>query len=226
MKYLTIICSLLTVVLSSCEYDNFAEPKSILSGKVVYNGQTLGVRSDGPQFELWEEGHALRTFIPVYIKYDGTYSASLFDGQYKLVRKGDSPWLQQSADTIQVTVKGNTIIDVPVTPYFTITESNFKNESGKVTARFKVNKVVESANLDVVRLFFGKSILLDNAKLASQNHRVDANKSNIVFGQESSIVAQVPDDLKNLDYVYVRLGVKSTVTGEYIYSPEQRLDLK
>ena len=226
MRHILSIIVISGLFLSGCKYDNFAEPKSVLSGKITYNGQTLGVRSDGPQLELWEDGHALRTFIPVYIKYDGTYSAVLFDGQYKLVRKGDSPWLHQASDTILVNVKGNTVVDVPVTPYFTISDAAFSAEGKAVTSRFKVNKVVEAANLDVVRLFFGKNILLDNAKLNSQAHRVDADKTKIVFGQESTISAQVPADLQSLDYVYVRVGVKSTVTGEYIYSPVEKVNLK
>ncbi len=226
MKHLLSIIVISSLIFSGCKYDNFAEPKSVLSGKVMYDGQAIGVRSDGPQFELWEEGHALRTFIPVHIKYDGTYSSVLFDGQYKLVRKGDSPWLHQASDTIIVNVKGNTIVDIPVTPYFTISDPTFSRESLAVTSRFKINKVVANANLDVVRLFFGKNILLDNAKLSSQAHRVDADKSKIVFGQESSLTAQIPTDLRNLDFIYVRLGVKSTVTGEYAYSPVQKITLK
>jgi len=77
----------------------------------------------------------------------------------------------------------------------------------------------------LVRLFFSKNKLVDNAKLASQSHRVDADKSTIVLGQQSTLVAQVPEDLRGLDYVFVRLGVKSNLTGEYYYSPEQRIDL-
>lgn len=225
MKQFSVIITIISLALAGCEYDNFAEPESVLSGRVIFEGKPVGVRTDGPQLELWQDGHALRTLIPVHIKYDGTYSAVLFDGQYKLVRKGDSPWLQQASDTILVNVKGNTMLDVPVTPYFTLTDESFQRQNNQVTARFKVNKIVDNANLDVVRLFFSKNKLVDNAKLASQSHRVDADKSTIVLGQQSTLVAQVPEDLRGLGYVFVRLGVKSNLTGEYYYSPEQRIDL-
>ncbi|PWG81259.1 DUF3823 domain-containing protein [Pararcticibacter amylolyticus] len=211
------------LLFTGCEYDNFEAPGAMLSGKVVYEGKAVGVRSNGPQLELWQDGFPLRSLIPVFINQDGTFSASLFDGKYKLVRKGDSPWLQQATDTIIVNVKGNTYLDVPVTPYFTITDESFQKSGNTVTARFAVNKIVENARVELVRLYLGKSILTDQVQ---RELRVDGNADNLVFGQQTVIAGEIPDNLKNLDYVFARLGVKSTSSGEYYYTPVQKVALK
>ncbi|MDF2474621.1 MAG: hypothetical protein K0S24_104 [Sphingobacterium sp.] len=223
MKFFSLIVVCASLQLIGCEYDNYEAPKSTLSGRVVYEGKTVAVRNNGPQLELWQDGYALRSAIPVYFNQDGTFAVSLFDGEYKLVRKGDSPWLQQATDTILVEVKGNTIIDVPVTPYFTVTNESFKKNNNSITANFTVNKIVSTANLEYVRLYLGKSILTDQVQ---QELRIDANLSTLTLGQPTTIVGELPDNLKNLDYVFVRVGVKSTLSGEYYYTQVQKIALK
>lgn len=223
LKFLMILTAAASVFLAGCGYDNFNAPESSLSGRVVYDGKPIGVRNSGPQLELWQDGYALRTKIPVYLNQDGTFSATLFDGQYKLVRMGDSPWLQQANDTIIVNVKGNTNIDVPVTPYFTITGDSFQKSGNTISARFVVNKIVSSANVEFVRLYLGKSILTDQVQ---RELRVDGNVGALVFGQQTTIEGELPDNLKNLDYVYARVGVKSTASSEYLYTAIQKIALK
>ncbi|WP_312333824.1 DUF3823 domain-containing protein [Sphingobacterium sp.] len=223
IKFLNLLIACAGLLVVGCEYDNFEAPKSTLSGRVVYEGKAVGVRNNGPQLELWQDGYPLRSKINVYFDQDGTFSASLFDGTYKLVRMGDSPWLQQATDTIVVQVKGNTAVDVPVTPYFTVTNESFQKNNNSITANFTVNKIVETANLDAVRLYLGKSILTDQGQ---QELRVDAKVANVVFGQPTSIVGELPDNLKNLDYIYARIGAKSTVSGEYYYTEVQKIALK
>jgi len=218
---ITITTALL--LLAGCKYDNFEAPESTLSGRVVYEGKAVGVRNNGPQLELWQDGYPLRSAIPVYLNQDGTFSASLFDGRYKLVRRGDSPWLQQATDTVIVNVSGNTNIDVPVTPYFTISNESYQKSGNTITARFVVGRVVPAATVEFVRLYLGKSVLTDQVQ---RELRVDGNIATLVFGQQAVIAGDLPDNLKNLDYVYGRLGIKSTSSSEYVYTPVQRIALK
>jgi len=211
------------IMFSSCEYDNFAQPESTLSGNVVYEGAAIGVRNNGPQLELWEDGHALKTLIPVFIKQDGSFSASLFDGEYKLVRKGDSPWLPQFQDTILIKVNGNTQIDIPVTPYFALKDVTFNRTADKLTATFTVNKVVENANLDNVRLYMSSRVLLDQVE--NQFSR-DLNVEEINLGSAYTYSVDIPENLANLESVFVRVGLKSNSSGEYYYSQVQKLPAK
>lgn len=223
LNFLITLTATASLFLAGCAYDNFEAPESTLSGSLIYEGNAVGVRNNGPRLELWQDGYALKSVIPLYVNQDGKFSATLFDGQYKLVRRGDSPWLQQATDTVIVNVKGNTVIDIPVTPYFTITNESFQKSSNTITAQFTVNKVVQSANIDVVRLFFGKTILLDHVQQTSGQN---GNTGSLVFGQSTSITGEIPDALKNLDYVFARIGVKSTSSSEYIYTQVQKIALK
>jgi len=223
LKYIMLIFTTAGLLLAGCEYDNFEAPKATLSGKVVYQGNAVSVRNNGPQLELWQDGFALKSPITVNISQDGSYSAILFNGRYKLVRRADAPWQQQASDTLIVNVSGNTTYDVPVSPYFTISNDTFGKSGNNITARFVVNKNIPTANLELVRLYLGKSILTDQVQ---REFLVDGNVANIVSGQPTEITASLPDNLKDLDYIFARIGVKSSSAGEYYYTQVQKIALK
>lgn len=223
IKFLIPIIAVAGMLLSACEYDNFTPPESTLSGKVVYQGKAVSVRNNGPVLELWQDGYPLRSPIVLSFNQDGTFAAKLFDGKYKLTRRGEAPWLQQSTDTIAVTVNGNTSIDVPVTPYFNLSNETYTKSGNTITARFVVDKVVPTANVELVRLYLGKSILTDQVQ---REVRAEGNVAGLVFGGQNTIATDLPDNLKNLDYVFARLGIKSTVSGEYNYTQVQKISLK
>ena len=144
MKIYKLFYSLLALaglLLAACEKDNLKEPGSTLTGRIVYQGQPVGVRSAGVQFELWQRGFQLFTRIPLNIKQDGTFSATLFDGDYKLVRaRGAGPWVD-NADTIPVKVQGTASVDVPVEPYFIIKNEAFTRNGTTVTGTFQLQAV-------------------------------------------------------------------------------------
>ena len=223
LKYIMLIFTTAGLLLAGCKYDNFEAPKATLSGKVVYQGNAVSVRNNGPQLELWQDGFALKSPITVNISQDGSYSAILFNGRYKLVRRADAPWQQQASDTLIVNVNGNTSYDVPVSPYFTISNDTFGKSGNNITARFVVNKNIPTANLELVRLYLGKSILTDQVQ---REFLVDGNVANIVSGQPTEITASLPDNLKDLDYIFARIGVKSSSAGEYYYTQVQKIALK
>ncbi|MFC5282663.1 DUF3823 domain-containing protein [Pedobacter alpinus] len=228
IKFIILIIATASTLLSSCEYDNFTPPESTLSGKVVYVGNAVNVRNNGPVLELWQDGFALRSPIVLSLSQDGTFAAKLFDGKYKLTRRGNAPWLQQATDTITVNVNGNTAIDVPVTPYFNLTNDTYTKSGNTISARFVVDKIVPTANLDRVIVILSRSILMDHIPQAAGRGQVivNVNTSTIVFGSQNSVTTDVPDELKNLDFVFARIGIKSTVSGEYNYTPVQKIALK
>lgn len=218
--FITIGCLL---ILSSCGYDNYDEPKSILSGKAVYEGEAIGVRTDGTRFALFQDGYDFKSEIPAHIAQDGTYSVSLFDGEYKLVRISGAPWEAPQNDTILIRVKGNTVQDIPVTPYFVIKNPSFLKNGNKVVAKFTIKKVVESANLKSVGIYIGKSILTDN-------NRNEGNKfmdlSNVILDQEMTVEIDVPSSLTSANYVFARVGVQSDKAGEFCYTQSTKITLK
>jgi len=221
-KYLYLLGLLLLGGFVSCELDNYDEPEALLEGRVVYEGQPLSVRTNSAEFELWQDGYALNEFIPVYIAQDGTYSASLFNGEYKLVRKGGDPWLPQLNDTIVIQVNGKTQQDVSVTPYFTISNENINISNNTLTATFDANKIVESSNLQEAVIVLGKRFLVDE-NIWDAISRFDADE--ISLDGESTLEMQIPEELRGLEYLFVRIGLKSNSTNEYIYTQSQRIEL-
>lgn len=224
-KYFLTLIAVAGLFFTACKkYDNYEEPKATLTGRIVYNGQPVPVRNGGPQLELWQDGFALRSLIPVYIAHDGTFSASLLNGTYKLTRKGNSPWLQQATDTVVVQVNGQTKIDLSVTPYFTIKNTTITASNNTVTANFVVDKVVATENnLQNVKLYLGQVLLTDEVR---NELKVDANIATFVLGANSTITATVPTALRNLPYIFARIGVKSSASSEYMYSQVQKIALK
>ncbi len=118
MKQILIITIFALTV--SCGLDNFSEPRSHLTGKVVYNGSPIGVRHGKVAFDIYQEGYELDEPVKVYIAQDGTFSAMLFDGDYRLVSTdGTAPWANGVAE-LPVTVRGNTYTELEVEPYYTL----------------------------------------------------------------------------------------------------------
>jgi len=222
-KHILFIIVIISFIFTACEYDNFEEPKATLSGSVVYEGKPLGVRTNGTQLELWQDGYALRYAIPVHIAHDGSYSVSLFNGKYKMVRKAGAPWEAQLNDTIIIDVNNNTVFDVPVRPYFTVTNESFQHSSGTITANFTVNKVVENADLAQVRLFVGHSILTDQNR---NEQAVNADLSQVVPGENASVSLKLSEALAGLDYVFVRVGVRANQSNEFVYTQVEKINLK
>jgi len=218
------LLALVGLIFTSCEHDNYDEPNAILSGKVVYNGNPVGVRTDAARFELWQEGYVDKLKIDVNIAHDGTYSASLFNGQYKLVRSAGAPWMAQQSDTVYVEVKGNTIKDIDVTPYMVIgNESIQKGTGNTVQVKFTVNRAVDGSILEEVKLFFSRDLLLDN-NLNDGSAAMDV--STITLGSETILVAQIPDALISESYIFVKLGVRADKSSEFCYTQVQKLQLK
>lgn len=211
----------LALIFTGCELDNYDEPTSLLSGKVTYNGEPVGVRSNVLQLELWQPGFQLYTKIPVFIDQDGSFSAVLFDGTYKLVRMSGAPW-ENNTDTIDVVVKGNTVVDVPVVPYFMPQNVSYQRNGKLITATFTVNKTSNLRSLKSARLFLGKTIFTDNVFKLTYATK---NAADITLGSSVTLTATVPDNYSG-SFVYARVGVETDGIGELLYSPAEKIDLK
>ena len=226
MKITHYIAALLTVMVLAiaCKKDNYEAPKSKLTGRVVYQGQALGVRSNGVQLELWQHGYQFFSKIPVYINQDGTFSALLFDGDYKLVRlKGNGPWADNT-DSIDVKVSGNTVVEVPVDPYFVIKNETYqKNGTASVSSTFNIQQVNTSKTLEKVKLYLGQTVLVDENNNAASIERLAATIADL--SQPVSLTVNIPAALVTKGYVYARLAVKTTGVAEYLYTQPVKITL-
>lgn len=223
----TVVCYLLVVgivLLAGCTEDNFEQPTSVLSGRVVYEGQPVGVRSNGVQLELWQRGYQLFTKIPVFVAHDGSFSAALFDGDYKLVRlRGNGPWLD-NADTIAVQVRGATTVDVPVTPHFVVRNDTYQKTGSAVTATFNLQQINATSKLERVNLYIGTTTIVDQ-----NNSRVSVETPAAAIAdlsQPITLTVTLPANLADRSYVFARLGVKTEGVAERLYAVPQQIQMK
>jgi len=234
-RYFILILIVTSVLLYyGCKMDNYDPPKSMLTGTIVYNGIPVGVRSNGTQLELWQYGFKLRSKIAVYIAQDGTYSTRLFDGNYKLVRLAGAPWANMPTDSIDVTVKGNTVVDVPVTPYFVITGETFTLNKAvgdtNITATCSITKVGTS-NISNLTLYIGITNIVDNTNTAqsaaiSGAALTDLSTPKTVKVKLISTGTTPLIFMNQRPYVYARLGIQISGVGERYFTPVQKITLQ
>jgi hypothetical protein len=223
--FYTLLIALFAI--SSCKKDNYKAPQSYLTGHVTYQGAPVGVRSNGyasggAQLQLWQHGYQFFTPIPVYIAFDGSYSALLFDGDYLLTKLAGAPWVNQT-DSIKVHVSGNTVVDVPVTPYFMVSSATYTNTATTVTSTITITKPNASSTLEAVRLYLSSTTLVD------QNYNavvVNIAPSTVTVGTAFTVTATIPAALLSADAIYARVGVKTTGVAELEYSAPQKIQLK
>ncbi|ACU62406.1 DUF3823 domain-containing protein [Chitinophaga pinensis] len=217
-----VITLLLLVLVNGCKKDNYEKPSSLLSGKVVYDKEAVGLRSNGVQLELWQHGFELFTKIPVYVAQDGTFSASLFNGSYKLVRlPGNGPWVN-NIDSIDVTVNGNTVIEVPVQPYFVIKNATISKSGTTVTGTFSIVKVANGGTLESVALFVGKTNIVDAVNNLGS---AAVNGSDITdINAPVTVTLTIPGSLSGQSFFFARVSVKTAGVAEHIYSQPIKIE--
>ena len=211
-------------ITSSCTKDNYKMPESNLSGTIGYQGQGIGVRSNAIQLELWQSGYQLYTKIPIFVQQDGTYKATVFDGNYKLTYvKGVGPWVTK-VDTVAVTVKGNTIVDFPVEPYFIIKSSTAVKSGTTIMATVNLQRFNTTQPLEAVSIFLNKGSIVDE-KISMAIFTIPASAIADATAP-ITISINIPASLAANDYLYARVGVKTTAVTEIAYGVPQQVALK
>lgn len=238
-------CVVVLFFFAACKKDNKDAPQSTITGRVVYNGQAIQVKTNAVQLELWQSGYQLYTKIPVYVAQDGTFSAKVFDGTYKLTRlKGNGPW-QDQTDTILVQVKGSAAVDVPVTPYFTLSNESFTFNAADTTLRgtVKLNQVVTSKAAEKITLYIGQTQFVDNTnQLPYATSANEINPPANYLTQPVTITvsmnpARYPSSSQaelrrllglvlNNKYAFARIGVKSVGVTERVYTAPAKVALQ
>jgi hypothetical protein len=220
----------LLALLASCEKDNFTEPKSTLSGRIVYNGEPIGVEYNQVRLQLWQPGFGKLAAIDAQVDQSGFYSATLFNGDYKLVvPKGRGPFktLEKDAaakDTLFVKLEGNKEVDVEVMPYYMIRTPQFAGSENKVTATLKLEKIIAGADakdIERVSLFINKTEFVSRAtNVGVTDIAGTAIKNLSAIAIETEIPALVPTQ----KYVFARVGVKIKDVEDMIFSPVQKVE--
>lgn len=208
--------------LLGCGKDNYEAPESTLTGRVVYQGQALNVRGtdEKVRLQLYQDGYAKRDPIEVFVGQDGSFSAKLFDGQYKLItRDGNGPWVN-SRDTTVVDLRGATSINLEVTPFFTISDAVISLTGNTMNTSFTINKIVENAEIDRILLLLNSTAFVDDGfNLARKEFTTD-----LTIGP-ANLSAEFADNAKIIGAksLFGRICVWAKGADQGIYSPVVKL---
>lgn len=224
IKFIPIVLSMICVGALSCKKDNYEEPKSMLTGKFHYKGEAIQVQYDQVPFEVYQYGFGKVGPITETIAPEGNYSHLLFDGDYKLVvRAGQGPfyWPQSSgkSDSIPITVKGNTVRDIEVEPYYMIRTPQLTYASGMITGKFKIEKIITDSRAKAIET---ATVFINKTQFVSGNDniaRTNVAGSAIADPNNVSLSVAVPTLSPVQNYVFARIGVKTAGVEDWIFSP-------
>jgi hypothetical protein len=218
-----------SAVMLSCKKDNYEAPSSSLSGKLVYKGEAFGVEKDQVPFQIYQYGFGKVGPIGQSFAQEGTYSALLFDGEYKLiVPNGQGPFLWKKTaagdpDTLVINMNGNQVMDLEVTPYYMIRNPQIATAAGKVNATFKAEKIITDANAKNIE---NVGLYINRTQFVSPGNNI-ANTvlagSAITDPNNLSLSVTIPTLTPAQNYVFARIGLKIANVEDRIFSPLVKL---
>lgn len=219
----------LCTVIVSCKKDNYDEPEATLSGRIVYKGEPLNFEYNRVNYELYQPGFGKTGPIGSVFTPEGAFSHVLFDGNYKLVvpaGQGPFAWKQTAGgkpDSVAITLKGNTSLDIEVMPYFMIRTPVLAFAGGKVTGTCKLEKIVtdgNAKNIERVTLYISKLQFADSQTNVAT---VNLAGSAITDLNNVSLSVTVPTLTPTQNYVYARIGVKFSGVDDMIFAPTKKI---
>jgi Protein of unknown function (DUF3823) N-terminal domain/Domain of unknown function (DUF3823_C) len=230
-RYLYVLAFAATIF--SCKKDNYPQPNSLLSGRLVYQGDSIEVEKNAVHFQIYQYGFGKVGPVSTDETFaeDGTYSAILFDGDYKIIiPNGDGPFLWKKTaagdpDSLSVTVKGNQTLDLEVTPYYLIKAQQIAAVgTDSISATGMATKIitdsVNAKDIEYVALYVNKTqFVAGSTSIASYTLPASAitNMNSIQLGVH--IPALVPAQ----SYVFARIGLKIANVEDLIFSPLQKI---
>jgi len=228
-KYLFILGVLISF--ASCKKDNYAAPGSFLTGSLLYNGDSINVERSQVSYQLYQYGFGKVGPIGSTFAQNGSYSQALFDGEYKLIiPNGQGPFLWKrdangNPDSLSITMKGDQTVDLEVTPYYMVRNTQITASGGIVTANFKVEKIITDSlakDIERVSLYINKTQFVsggDNIALTNMPASEITDPDNI------TLTVEVPDFVPTQNYIFARVGVKIANVEDMIFSPLQKIPL-
>jgi hypothetical protein len=221
----------------SCKKDNYDSPSVTLQGRITYQGDAINVSSKDVTFELWEPGWGKNGAITVNINEDGSYSALLFNGNYKLViPPSQGPFRsvlnnETNSDTVRLQLNGNRTMDIEVMPYYMVRTPQFALAGTTVGATCKLEKIITDANakdIENVFLYLNQTAFVDGTNYIA---RTSIAGSDIADPDHISLNVEVPASTSangstgDQQYIYARIGVKISGVEDLLFSPVQKIDL-
>jgi hypothetical protein len=234
--------------LQSCKkmkaFDDEAYPTSRISGAFLYNGQPVGMLGTSNDLNttnanqnpllLEQIGPGFSSAnIKMFARPDGTYTILTFDGDYILkVAPGKSPFL--TPDPINVTLRGEAKdVNFNVTPYFWVSNYQTSFVDSVFTATFRLDRIVPTATLDKVSVFFNTTSIADNAakaferefKTPAQGVNINGNCT-ITVNLKAMSATERAQIKASTGLIYANVGVKTSTITDALYQKPVLLSTK
>lgn len=230
--YHILFIALFAISIFSCKKDNYKPPTLTLSGKVAYKGEALQFQYNQFGFELYQYGFGRVGAIGQIFAPDGTFSALLFAGDYKLtIPNATVPfkWNQTVPgipDSIAVNITTSKTMDIEVIPFYMVRTPQITASAGKVNATFKAEKIITDATgkgIEKVALFINKTQFVSSGNNESVQIK-ELDGAAITDPNNITLSLSVPALVPTQTYIFARVGIKiKDLGGSWIYSPVQKL---
>jgi hypothetical protein len=216
---------------ASCKKDNYAPPGSFLTGRLVYQGDSIQVERNQIPYQLYQFGFGKVGPISGTFEQNGSYSQALFDGNYKLIiPNGQGPfmWKQDAngnPDSVSITMKGDQTVDLEVTPYYMPRNEMASTTGRNIHASFNTEQIIRGANaknIEFVGVFVNRTQFVSRGdQVASRIYAKDAilDSNKIEFTKFMPFTAQLQNQY------FVRLGIKISNVEDMIFTPILKVDL-
>ncbi len=221
----------LPLLLAACELDNYEPPKSTLTGRIIYNGEPVNVAFNEVTFQLWEPGWQTSVPINVTVDQDGSYSALLFNANYKLVfPRNQGPFRSVAggdagSDTLTVSVNGNQTLDIEVVPYYMLRNPQFSASGSTVSAACRLEQILQGADapgIEKVFLYLNKTAFVDSRTSIATGELAAADIADV---NNIRLNVNVPAITPSQNYVFARIGVKISGVEDMLFSPVEKIGL-
>lgn len=231
MKLKPIYILFLLLPVFSCKKDNYEAPSSTLKGRILYNKEEIGLEFNRVPLEFYQPGFGKKGAINASFAQDGSYSALLFDGEYKaIIPNGQGPfkWPQNTAgvnDTLAVTVNGSQTVDLQAIPYYLIRNVVYKVSGTDLTATFRVDQIItgnDAKKIERVNLYVNKTQFVSGSDNIVSS---ELSGGSITDPTALTLKAVVPAIVPVQNYVFVRIGVKIDGVEDMVFSPLQKIQL-
>jgi len=229
VHYIILLALVLGTV--SCKKDNYEAPSVSLKGRLLYNGEEVGVEHNQVKLELYQSGFGKVGAIESTFAQDGTYSQILFDGQYKLlIPNGQGPfrWRENAAgsrDSLAVSLNGAQTLDLEVIPYYMVRNAVYTKTGTTLTSTFRIDKIITDANaknIEYVALYVNKTQFVSATdQIASSGNVIGAD---ILDPANMTLTATIPSITPTQNYVFARVGVKIVDVEDMVFSPLKKIE--
>jgi len=215
----------------SCKKDNYEAPASTLNGRIMYNGEEIGLEFNQVPVELYQPGFGKSGPIATTFGQDGTYSSLLFDGQYKLIiPNGQGPFRWQEnanggRDTLNVTIGGNQTLDLEATPYYLLRNAAYTVSGTTLNATCRIDQIITGADaklIENVALFINKTQFVSRADNIANT---ELGAAAITDPANVNLSVTIPAMTPTQNYVFARIGLKISGVEDMIFSPLQKIQL-